>query len=352
MNSEINVQKRINWVDISKGYGMLLVILGHITQGEVERWIYSFHVPLFFLMSGFVFSRKENFRVFLKGKCRSLLLPYFSMGAVVILYQSVSGLISDPASFTMMTVWHKVIDLFVQIRCWDLWFLACLFWLEMIFYLIVAIGEMTGEKLKLWTIGILSLLVTWMGFIFYQNGGRGLYWNIDVSIVAVFFFGVGYLFRKTDAERLFQLRFKYIPTRSMIFVIALTVNLTCWMISYQKSGQFLDMYMGSFGIVPLTYLAALGGTVAIIILSHWFFIKPIEYIGKNSLVYYCWHQSIMIPIVQGIMGKFGLFPDSDSGRFENVFCMLLLFVLVVAGMSCVSYFMNRTRLRYMLGHWK
>lgn len=47
---------RIEEVDISKGIGMVLVITGHLCVGApLRNFIYSFHMPLFFVLSGFVY---------------------------------------------------------------------------------------------------------------------------------------------------------------------------------------------------------------------------------------------------------------------------------------------------------
>lgn len=62
---------RETWLDSLKGFAILLVILGHVLSGymdahtfsgayasfyHVRTWIYSFHMPLFFLVSGFTFT--------------------------------------------------------------------------------------------------------------------------------------------------------------------------------------------------------------------------------------------------------------------------------------------------------
>lgn len=53
---EIN---RIEWVDIAKGIAILLVVLGHtgLAVGSaryLDAFIYSFHLPLFFVLSGYL----------------------------------------------------------------------------------------------------------------------------------------------------------------------------------------------------------------------------------------------------------------------------------------------------------
>ena len=48
-------KKRLNYLDYAKGIGILLVVLGHIYNNSVKLWIYSFHMPLFFIISGYLY---------------------------------------------------------------------------------------------------------------------------------------------------------------------------------------------------------------------------------------------------------------------------------------------------------
>lgn len=48
--------KRVEWIDTAKGIGLILVILGHLKIDYLSAWIYTFHMPLFFFLSGVVFS--------------------------------------------------------------------------------------------------------------------------------------------------------------------------------------------------------------------------------------------------------------------------------------------------------
>lgn len=54
----MNIKRRIIEVDISKGLGMCMVVFGHfnmygIGMEQLSNFIYVFHVPLFFILSGF-----------------------------------------------------------------------------------------------------------------------------------------------------------------------------------------------------------------------------------------------------------------------------------------------------------
>lgn len=98
MESEMSKQ-HFRAIDIAKGIGIILVVLGHsLKQTEVNaRWIkilicliYSFHMPLFFALSGFLAEKvlrletmKERL-VYVKNRALRLLVPYFVIGLVYI----------------------------------------------------------------------------------------------------------------------------------------------------------------------------------------------------------------------------------------------------------------------------
>ena len=51
--------KRIEALDIAKGIGIILVIIGHMSSSYLRDWIYSFHMPLFLLFPAYA-SRQKN----------------------------------------------------------------------------------------------------------------------------------------------------------------------------------------------------------------------------------------------------------------------------------------------------
>lgn len=83
MNENI---KRIQYIDIAKGILIILVVIGHVINFNtlptrlLKVWIYSFHIPAFFIISGILINKSNlvntSFDVFLKKKILRLIAPY------------------------------------------------------------------------------------------------------------------------------------------------------------------------------------------------------------------------------------------------------------------------------------
>ena len=78
----LNNSLRIHWIDIAKGLAILCVFLGHTqsTPSAVSNYIYLFHMPVFFLLSGYCFSNRRKFVDFIVNKARTLLVPVLTLG--------------------------------------------------------------------------------------------------------------------------------------------------------------------------------------------------------------------------------------------------------------------------------
>ncbi|QJD09405.1 acyltransferase family protein [Flammeovirga sp. MY04] len=68
-------------MDVSKGIGILLMVLGHTSiPSALSKFIWAFHMPLFFIASGWTTNwQKTDFITFTKRKLRTLLLPFFGI---------------------------------------------------------------------------------------------------------------------------------------------------------------------------------------------------------------------------------------------------------------------------------
>ncbi len=93
-------------LDIAKGIGILLVVLGHCLQvrAPMQQWIYSFHVPLFFVIAGMVWDRESHEEsgffngAFLRKKALRLLVPGFLWGIAYMVARAVVSRSFKPES--------------------------------------------------------------------------------------------------------------------------------------------------------------------------------------------------------------------------------------------------------------
>ena len=139
--------KRIEWIDCVKGLGIILVYIGHTYIPSVNGLIYSFHMPLFFIISGFLWNdskyKSMPFRVFITTKFRAYILPYLKIASICFV---VWGIIYGLFRFDSITDYFKqLLDYLYGIvivyarrdympECSPIWFLVALFFAEMLFY--------------------------------------------------------------------------------------------------------------------------------------------------------------------------------------------------------------------------
>jgi polysaccharide biosynthesis protein PslL len=85
------VSVRSAHIDVARGLGILLVVLGHNpvvsrpVKGELFELVFSFHMPLFFVLSGLFFDPTRSLRETLSTRADALLKPYAVTLAAVLL---------------------------------------------------------------------------------------------------------------------------------------------------------------------------------------------------------------------------------------------------------------------------
>lgn len=180
---------RIEWVDVAKGIGILLVIAGHSFQLSWSAPIYAFHMPLFFFLSGlFVRSAYDlSFYSYAKKVAKRLLVPW---GVMLLISLFVCLIV--PAWRTQLTVGGLIRDLYSAntntFQNSSLWFLPCLF-----FALLMVRGAKTiAESSIILKDVFLALISVSLLFILPQMkafplpGGR-VPFKIDTAMLAFVF---------------------------------------------------------------------------------------------------------------------------------------------------------------------
>lgn len=355
--ASLNASNRIEWVDIAKGIGMILVIIGHLSVPYTDLWIYTFHMPLFFFLSGTVFSGgKYNFSEFLKKKIKGLVVPYFSLGfgillffsALYLYYDNTGNIPPDFVKYALDTPLNMFINFLVQRGYWTVWFLACLFVAEVLFYFILKAG-----KNKLLISVAISSVICIGGFVYYRLGGVVLPWNIDIALIAQFFICMGYIFSNSGLLEKFR---GYITETSSFFkrtalsLLFLAVNVLTGLVSFRLSGGSLNMSIGAYGIEPLAVISALSGILFIVTVSSMIKSRFLSYLGRNTMLVFAWHSRIMIIVFNYLYAALGIF-QSGGFAMKCVYALVTTIGILVVLMP-LDYIIQRSPLRFMVGKSK
>lgn len=86
------MSERINYIDVAKGIGIALVVVGHCTIGtSLFNFIYQFHMPFFFFLSGTLYKNEYDTKplLFIKKKLKGLYIPYIKYSAILIIAYSI-----------------------------------------------------------------------------------------------------------------------------------------------------------------------------------------------------------------------------------------------------------------------
>ena len=129
-------------IDVMKGITIILVIIGHM-HGPLflHKFIYTFHMPLFFVLAGYFFSPKSDIIAAIKKDARRLLVPYFFVVFLLIIYSiAVHGIRHDlsqllQSGVIMVGIFPDGLSLRkdIQTPVIPVWFLFSLFWSKTLF---------------------------------------------------------------------------------------------------------------------------------------------------------------------------------------------------------------------------
>ena len=332
----ISNSKRLEWLDMAKGYGIIAVVIAHLGIPYIETWIYTFHIPLFFFLSGYVFKSDLSFKKFIKKRIKGLIIPYLGLGIPIVLFEVLTQCYGKKSLLEGSI--QKILQLILQQRSWSLWYITCLFCLNIIFY--IAIKYVRNEKVII----IMSFVICILGLIYYRCGGEALLWNIDVCSTVAPFFLAGFILKKNDY---YFNRFVNNVGNLKMILIFLFINILFGWSSYYLVGE-LNIFYNIYVFEILTYIAAFSGIFFVITISRLRTVHSILYIGKNSLVYFGWHQAIMMPLIYKIYEIMKVFQGTSN--IELIIRTIITLPIIMIILTCVNWGISNSKLRIIVGH--
>jgi len=281
---EIN---RLDWIDTARGIGIILVVLGHtFLPKPLASIIYSFHMPLFFFLSGYLFAyakqmHETDFVSFIKKRVKTLILPYIVFSLFTYSYWLMTEKLiiykSNLSPYTPLEVIATSIGI-NEYTNGALWFLTCLFIVEIFFFVLISFIKRENARI------IILMLSAGLGYICSVFGNTfRIIWNIDVAFTATIFYSIGYYYRIYG---------KNVSTSNilniflMIFVVVITVLIALANGKISMAGLLYNNYI-------YFCIGAVSGITAVVMFSKIYSqSKVLTYLGKNSIIILCTHMII------------------------------------------------------------
>lgn len=115
---------------------MACIVLGHLGNWTIDRVVFTFHVPIFFFITGYFTNDRKNMRSFIKNKIRTLLIPYTITCLAIIIIGAVEGYFAGNAKDAALGWIYASIygagDSYAEPFCIKaigaIWFLWATFW--------------------------------------------------------------------------------------------------------------------------------------------------------------------------------------------------------------------------------
>lgn len=336
-NSNLNPQKRIEWIDLAKGIGMILVMLGHAKMPSyLGKFIYSFHMPLFFFLSGCVFSDKNIATgKFILKKFKSIIIPYIFFSAIYIAIDIIMEFLNKSLNFDF--VLNELNLYFVVTREHAIWFLPCLFFVEVLFFFIYKVSRKNYIFICCVTVVLLTFGIMYKKFI-----GTNLPYNLNLVLIAFPFFALGYLLKKI---KFYQERLAFNFSSLAIIIVLLIFNIITdyFNIKYFEP-HYVGIWQNEYCNFILFYLSAFFGIFATITFSKVFENKfnAIKYIGRNSIIYLGFHQ-VFFFVCRSLIQKLNL-PE-----YVNYLIWIVTIILTIIVLSFINKIIINSPFKFLIG---
>lgn len=193
--------QRIDWADYAKAIAIWLMVVCHfgLRPWELSRWIYIFHMPAFFFVSGYLDKGAPLTSALFKKYFRQILVPYFFFSVCALsacwiapyYHPDLFGGGSVADSFVRSVVGILLMDNTVRSYSFmpegALWFLVALFEVKIVFALMCRCWEKCKVLVPVILLGLLVVFRLHIPFF-----------TLDSAAMAVPVYAAGYFFRRFD----------------------------------------------------------------------------------------------------------------------------------------------------------
>ena len=315
------MEKRVEWIDTAKFFGMFFIYLGHFgpDAGYAYPWVFSFHVALFFFLSGCL--ENYNRRGLLKNlwhKAVHTLLPFYLFGLLSIVYEIITenSLAVLPESLRILALGGVRNSIAFG---GGLWFLSCLFVIQVIFSLLKKI------RFKILILAICLGLFLVAEFIIDPRPVVSPHWyyNLDSAFYYLIFYFFGW-FTYPLINHLLSSRQK--PLQILKAVITIVCLIYSVILFFGK-----DLLAGVSALHPLlrSFCGLITPLFSIWLVVYFSYLLPgklLKHIGSNSL-YMCGNEFIIKSLIPLVLALIGLPLAINTPIQAYIYSFVLLFIV-------------------------
>ena len=310
MNKNIN-----NFIDIEKALLMILVIIGHFNFFEYEArtitLIYSFHMPAFFIIAGYLSHITENDTItnILNKRFKTTIIPYYIFYFISFVIMDANSLGNYNLSLKYMFNGIGNPDFAVNL---PLWFLTLYFVATTIFEILdltsirisktLSVNHSFFNKKYIKNI-ILLLFVSLLSFVSFiycriLKGPRLIY-NFETAMLVLVFIYIGKISRYflNSLKNIIIINyFQNKNKKKIYYLINILLFIIIFIIWYNLSMKNLRLDLNARNIrhIHLTYINGVLGTILLMYITYLFSLMPIikdilAYLGRISLYILAFH---------------------------------------------------------------
>lgn len=287
-------KNRIGYLDVAKGIAIICVIIGHYDYRPlVQNIIFSFHMPIFFLLSGYFF-KNISWIDLIKKKSKQLIIPYILTSFGVVFSSIIWDMCFNVNNVKLNILRWISASLYGSGNTYDtpyyipqigaIWFLLALFFSLLILKFVIK------HKYAYLEIGVIALIG------YYSSKLLWLPFSIQSAMVAAVYVYIGYILKSHKV--LHSNMWKETILSAII-----------WGMYLVKGGGHLYLVTNYFQYGLIDIAASICACFVVIYISEIIskvnlFNKVLCFIGRNSLIILCFHLVELNTFRWDIIGNF------------------------------------------------
>lgn len=324
--------ERIKYIDAAKGFAILLMIFGHMKIHNLNWIIYSFHMPLFFILSGFFFNPIKS----VSKRAKSLLIPYAYSALTIVFLEVIFQcfqIFTIDATFSITSIGWEIISAicgsakpvgignYLIPDIGPIWFLMALALGNYMLH-ILKIIELKFNIQHGLILGCLILAI--LGWAISMARGQMPFSINQAFVVPLFLWFGGMLHRKNNIHSC--------NCNNNFIVVISFVLLWALLLFFNRNIQFMSMRQMESIYFPIYIMGSMSASAIIILVFQYIYTRKkmyaLEVLGSATLLILCIHTIDLFGI-EPRLHSYLLKSDFDNDKIHTIILVYKILIYLV-----------------------